>query len=260
MNCVNLFLKTEIEGTGLLSWVGNCGLAPYRYLFNGKTVRVEADKDNQVHVHHVASFHPRGKYHRSKTEWDLKSEETSFYKLVLAIVFLIPGLILSVCKALSYLFDDVQEKNAFTQQHFTPINRIIGTKEAPITTEEQLKDALLDEKLKPLNQRTNAIIIYGDGNLKINAEPGILQFNPAKIILVGAKVIHASCGRERLDDAMILSGKWKDTEMVSVVTNPEQSGTAAHTADSVDAALNEPNPSRGCFTGKTFHVLYQLKA
>lgn len=264
MNSLNFFLKTEIEGTGALSWVGNLGLAPYRYLFNGKTVSVVTDKtDNQVvHVHDVSSFHNNGADHHSTTEYDLVSSEKAFYKLVLAVVLLIPGLILSVCKALSYLFEDVQQKNALAQQHFTPINRTIGTKENPITSTQNLENELYVESQKPLHQRTNAIIIYGDGNLEINAEPGILRFNPAKIILVGAKVVHKPCGAMggRLDDAMMSSGKWKDAGVGRVVTsdNSAKTGASAQTADSVDAALNEPNPSRG--GGKTFHVLYQVKA
>ena len=240
MNSVNLFLKTEIEETGWLSAIGNFGLTPYRYLFNGKTVKIEQDK-----VHHVSSFHLRGAAHQSKTKADLCSSETAFYKLILAIVFLVPGLILAVCKAVSYLFEEVREKNALALKHFTPIHLKIGTDKCLARKEQELEEALAEQLKKPV-RKIVSIIVYGNKNLRLIRDPGFLQFNPEKILLVGVKMQEKLYDFEiegSLKNKLETSKKWK-------IADPS--------IDSVDAALAEPNPPRE--DGKTFHMFYQIKA
>lgn len=56
MNSLCIFLNTRIEQSGTLVWIGDKGVAPFRYLFNGKTIRVQAsDSDQEIKIHPVPS-------------------------------------------------------------------------------------------------------------------------------------------------------------------------------------------------------------
>src|SRR5690242_13159413 len=69
-----LFLNTAIEGSGALAWIGDRGLAPFRYLFNGHTVRIEQkEASGENRIHHVRSFHKEGPFRRSITDRNLAS-------------------------------------------------------------------------------------------------------------------------------------------------------------------------------------------
>ena len=50
-----IFLNSRVENSGALAWIGDKGLAPFRYLFNGKTIRVQPrESDQEIEIHHVA--------------------------------------------------------------------------------------------------------------------------------------------------------------------------------------------------------------
>src|SRR5215207_2779167 len=95
MNDLCIVLNTRVENSGALAWIGDKGLAPFRYLFNGKTIRVQPRaSDQEIEIHHVASFHKRGDLNYSNSNWHLRSSSTGMIKTALSIVFLIPGFIL----------------------------------------------------------------------------------------------------------------------------------------------------------------------
>lgn len=101
-----IFLNTKIENSGLLSAIGNIGLAPVRYLFKGHTIQ-EVTEQKLV------------------TAWPFKADNCSvkMLKTVASIVLLIPGLLLSLFKAAAYLYSDVKDKHALVKKHMTQTNQ-----------------------------------------------------------------------------------------------------------------------------------------
>src|SRR3569832_1294265 len=200
-----IFLNCRVENSGTLAWIGDKGLAPFRYLFNGKTILVESsESDKKIKIHQVTTIHKRGDRNASSTSWNIRSSSTGMIKAALSVVFLIPGLILGApFKGLAYLFTSVREKHGLAKEHLTPINREIGSSSTPIKNRQELYTALLNEFLHDSKHRpTNALIIHGDGNLTINEDPGILRLNPMKLVLVGAQIVCESSSRARLFDEM----------------------------------------------------------
>ena len=53
MNDAKIFLSIKVEGSGLIPSLGNVCLAPVRYFFHGRTIRVIPKKDAFQEVHHV---------------------------------------------------------------------------------------------------------------------------------------------------------------------------------------------------------------
>src|SRR5580658_7637403 len=123
-----VFLNTRVENSGVLAWIGDKGLSPFRYLFNGRTIRIIRGEwgNPDIEVHRVASFHKRGWQNSSRTNEYLTSSFTNLTKTILSIVFLIPGMILGAAfKGLAYLFPDVRSNHKLTKESLTPTTRII---------------------------------------------------------------------------------------------------------------------------------------
>jgi hypothetical protein len=243
MNGLCVFLNSRVENSGALAWIGDKGLAPFRYLFNGATIRVQRrGSDNIIEIHHVASFHKSGNSHSSRTSTVLRSSSTGMIKAVLSIVLLIPGIIIGAAfKGLAYLSWSVRENHRLTKAHFTPIIRTIGSPDNPITSIKNLQKALKEEReADPINRLTDTLVIHGDGNLKINEDPGILRFNPMKLVLEGAQIVHNPSHFGRFDEAIMKTGNWKFAKS-SVAT--------------IDIALTIQAPRRSRFSCKRFHVL-----
>src|ERR1700733_1934683 len=98
-HCEVHFNTHEARHQGIAAWIGGWGLAPIRYLFNGRDVAILSPDE----VHHVASFHAKGKENRSSTNYRMMwSESKSTGRTLLAIGLLIPGLVLSIFKLISY--------------------------------------------------------------------------------------------------------------------------------------------------------------
>lgn len=257
-----IFLNSRVENSGALAWIGDKGLAPFRYLFNGKTIRVQPrESDQEIEIHHVASFHKRGDWNSSRTNYSLKSSSTGMIKAALSVVLLIPGLILGAAfKGLAYLSSSVRENHRLTKEHLTPVNREIGSASNPIKTRDELRQALeAERKADPKNRPTNALIIHGDGALTINEDLGILQFNPMKLVLEGAQIVHQPSAAGRLDDAMFRTGKWQVSMFrEATASNPDNSGVNSHSVNSVDAALRASAPRRSWTSCKRYHMIFNL--
>ena len=81
-------LNTKIENSGYLSAIGDFGLAPYRALWNGKTVAIINNESVEQQPQKMSRF--------------------------LATALIIPGILLSIFKLAAYfLFSDVKEKFKF---------------------------------------------------------------------------------------------------------------------------------------------------
>lgn len=177
-----------------------------------------------------------------------------------AVVFLIPGLILGAAfKGLAYLFSEVRGKHSLAKEHFTPVNREIGSVSSPITTREELLNALEEEhQSNPKNRPTTALIIHGNGNLTINEDPGILRFNPMKLVLEGARIVNEPFV-EGLNDVMYRTCKWEVSMIrVEIASNPGNSGANSQSVNSVDDALRVTAPRRSWTSCKRYHMIFNL--
>lgn len=262
MSDLCIFLNSRVESSGAFAWIGDKGLAPFRYLFNGKTIRVQLrESDQEIEIHHVASFHKEGHYNCSRTNSKLQSSSTGMIKAALSVVFLIPGLILGAAfKGLAYLSSNARENHRLTKEHLTPINREIGSASNPIKTGDELKQVLEDaRKADTKNRPINALIIYGDGALTINEEPGILQFNPMKLVLDGAQIVHQQCNKSRLDDEMSRTGKWQaNTFRLVTKSTIDKPGVTIHSVNSIEEALQATAPRRSWTSCKRYHMIFKL--
>lgn len=221
MNHFEVFFNTRLTNyQGKAAWIGDWGLTPVRYLFNGRDVCII----NPEEVHHVVSFHTKGKENRSSTSYFMYSEAKNMQKTLLALVCLIPGLVLSIIKLISYLFTEIREKHQIILDHFSPLekgtaekpfkhdfrtNSEIGTKDEPITSIEQLAKELTKLKFLPSGNLVDALIIHGDGKLKIITDPGIMAINPLKLILEGVELFHPFSVNRGLDDLIAESEEWQ---------------------------------------------------
>lgn len=247
MSHLCIFLNTSIENSGTLAWIGDKGLAPFRYLFNGRTIRVQpCQSDQKTEIYSVSSFHKRGLKHRCRANKDLKSSSTGMIKTALAVVFLIPGFILGTAfKGLAHLFSDVKEKHRLTKEYLKPIDREIGSASKPIQSLSHLGQALrLERQSDPQNHPTHALIIHGDGLLTINEDPGILIFNPMKLILEGVKISPKTqlIGNLNFADKISKTGNWKVSKPLA----------------SIDDALRTIAPWRSWFSYRRYHMIFTV--
>jgi hypothetical protein len=250
---VSIFFNAKIDNSGILSEIGDLGLAPLRYLCGGKTMRV-ITQEQVVTIHSIASFHKDGEHHYSETTYALTSSPTHMLKALGSVLLIVPGLFLALVKLVDYAVDaEVRKNHRLVREHLIPINREIGTFLLPIKTEDELKEALTREGKNYLNRPTNALIIHGDGNLQINDEPGILQFNPMRLVLEGALIISQSSYKSRLDEDLLSTRKWESTHGWKMFT---QVGTILTKVNTIVEALEAPLRRRGWLTWKCFHRVF----
>ena len=245
MNHIGLFFNTEIQDSGFLSAIGDFGLTPVRYLFNGNTVLIEKD-DSTTEVHHVESFHHK-EPHFSKSTMTLTSSSTGMLTCIGMIVGLVPGFFLCIFKVFAYFSADMREDHRLAKLHFTPIDRTIGSSESPITTRDEINSSLFRERKKPLHRLTNILTIHGDGNLEVKSLFGkdLYSLNPRKIILEGATI------GDRTDDYILgwlKTSKWK---LINRTTDSDAPTT-------LDEARDYTPPAKGWFTFDRWRVLIEI--
>jgi hypothetical protein len=257
MSHLSIFFNTRVENSGTLAWIGDKGLAPFRYLCNGKTIQIECSQSNQKGtIHHVRSFHREGSDHYSRTNFALESSSTGLIKTALSIVLLAPGLLLgTLFKGMSYTFSDIRKNHLQIKNHFTPIKRLeIGTSFKPIQSREELREFL--NRANRDNRPIQNLIIHGDGNLTIAEAPDIVRMNPKKLILNGAKLVHeVSSSTERCFDAVINPSKW---QVSSLLSKPGDSYAQMLPVETVEEALKAVAPRRGWFTFKRYHMIFEV--
>jgi len=246
MGHLSVFFNTEIQDSGFLSAIGDFGLTPVRYLFNGNKVLIEEnDEQEVVGVHHVQSFH-YSEFNFSTSTTDLESSTASMLKCIGLIVGLVPGFFLCIFKAFAYFSADTREDHRLAKLHFTPIDRTIGTPENPIDTLDKLDAAYKNEREEPLHRLTNTLTIHGNGSLELTSAFAIDVLNPKKVILQGATVGNQT-------DYLILNylktSNWK-------VINPTTSRDAPTT---LDEARDYTPPTKGCLTTERWQVLIEIQ-
>lgn len=135
--------------------------------------------------------------------------------------------------------------------------RTIGTPNDPVTSQMQLQTKLSEEwaktKKETPGQPTDILMIFGKKDLVIGQDPGFLQFNPMKVILVGPKIGEKVYGyrlgeKDFEPDALLPfkktleeSGKWQVKDV---------KGTG-------DAIQDAPD-TRSWFPCKPWHVVYNV--
>lgn len=299
MHSFSLFLNTRIENQGICCALGNAALIPYRYLFNGRTIRIiKTEKDHKIH--HVLSFHPLGNRNTSLNCPDLSSSKRSMLKTALAIMTLLPGLFVGVLfKTVGYLFTDVQKMDhlvrdeiyskvkfekllfildqtahngsdqGFSQDELRQSNEQINKEKNGKETWEELalawnakvtrriivgkskdnqwiqNEAQLKEQLSTIEvngqKPIDAVIVLGK-DFQILEDPGLLKFNPMKIILYKVKVAKESRqDRQTFYDTVIASKKWIRRTNLSYIE-----------------ALNDTPPLRSWIFWKRWHVVYEV--
>lgn len=241
MSDLKIFFNTRIENSGFLSAVGNAGLAPLQYFCDGDTVKIDTESGHKITMHR--RFHSDG----DSCFRIAKGGDCTFRRMmetIAAVALLIPGLILSLFKLAAYISSDVREKHALLKERitetgrFTRLNLSIGSVENPIKTIEELERALKQEAMKDY-KLTDALVIYGDGHLQIKEDPGILEFDPKKLILVGAELIHGTSDRGCLDEDLGSTGKWK-MKMGRVMTAHKTAGGRTIAITNANSSLIEP--------------------
>ena len=237
MSSAYVFLNTQVRNAGVLSWIGDFGLTPFRYLFRGKTIEVETNADRSiVRIHHVLSFHAKGAEHHSKSG-TLQSSPVGMIRTVLAVFTLIPGFLLSSLKVVAYLFSDVRKTHKTVQKRFQPIDRAIGTPEEPIQTTKELENALQQEILKGEGHPIRTLLVYGNSSVKIDASLAN-EFN----LLRPKRLIFTDCKMSRQDSLKkaLFSPKW--------LPDFDDTNECQETkVDSVDEALEQSAPLRSYF-------------
>lgn len=272
MSDLSIFLNTEIKNSGLLSSIGNKGLAPVRYFFGGKTFQINPIFQTNPHpnldggLYCVSSFTG---YSGENKEFcgDLVSSEKRWYKTALAVIALIPGLLISLLKLADYLLDeDVRKNHKLVKEFLVPIDRELGTFEKPIETESQL-EAEQDAQTRK-NRPTNAVIVHGDGHLTIKQSSGILNFKPQRIILEGAHIQFPACVHCNLTNlgvAMSRTGNWKNggRPEFSEIEKRVKEGKAADealksTVKTVREALETPLEPKPGFTFECYNAWFEV--
>ena len=121
------------------------------------------------------------------------------------------------------------------------------------------------EELKKISgkQNVDVLVIYGNGKVALNEDPGFVALNPKKVILVGGRIVHESCTGYRLDDRLANNKEWLSSivRMTSEGGQRRQERYIPNTfvqqliVNSVDEAIAHKPPSRGIFKGN-YHQVY----
>jgi hypothetical protein len=100
------------------------------------------------------------------------------------------------------------------------------------------------------------IVIYGDGNLEIEKDPGILDLDPQTLILIGARLAH-KLDTDSLDAKMFKAGWYSHSDGVRPA-NPDALAITVLKVNSVKEALDAPalvNPQ----TNVPYRMIYEVK-
>lgn len=190
MNHLSLFLNNRVIGNNELRYngcgdlfarLGNWCLKPVRCLFNGNVVKVYQDYSDPkiTKVYHMKEY--------GRETFD--SENRTLVKVIKAIVLLVPGILFgSAIKGLTYFSKSIREKHNFVIKHYTPKDRVIGSENERLDIKEIISKLKKEHENNHLNQKTETITIYAQPGTQLTTELGIMDFNPKKIIFVGAKL------------------------------------------------------------------------
>lgn len=287
MNGLEVFFFTELEERGRIKdffgWnidlvdVANVFLTPLRVLWNGRTVKiVRTITGNLEGIHHIASFHPRGKDHACLTDDNLYSSQSDWILTVLAIVCLIPGLLIGVpLKVMAHAWESTRLNYRLICDHFSHSDLHVGSDDEPVSerTEDRAFETTKDEHM-PLNKKVDHLIIHGDGEFVLTARGNFIrQINPKKIILVGTALFRGNApsawrhpmraGKDAIERAVdqgreVITGEFLPALVKSGKFEIEEDSPKVYTVESVEKAKAHRPPKQP--NGRRYHALYQVTA
>lgn len=263
MSHLSVFLNTEVKNKNtfdLGSAFGDVFLSPVRYFFNG---RVVTNFNNQIG--HEKAY--KGKWYNFNLNFFDSSK--GFLKTLLMVWFFAPGLITGmIMKSFAYLSKDIRENHDLAKKHFTPIDITIGSEEERLDENGIKMELEMWRKKDPLHRKVNNLIIYGNGNVQFNTDPGFVSMNPKKVVMVGAKIIHAPA-MHRLDDELSDKKKWLvggivrecidhlETQIANKVTFITH--ITQLKVSSVKEALDHKTPRRSFLSSKRYRAVYLVQ-
>jgi hypothetical protein len=140
--------------------------------------------------------------------------------------------------------------------------RTIGAPNDPVLSQMQLQTKLSEawtkkEKDTP-GQPTDILMIFAKKDLIIGQDPGFVQFNPMKVILVGAKIGEKVFGN-RLGDKNDKGQYVSAAPLKSFKTTLEESGKwQVKDVQGTGAAIQDTPDTRSWFPCKPWHLVYNV--
>jgi|GEM_PF-2683676 len=262
MNNIGVFLNHRIIDSHSSSWAntsvifGDFCLTPIRCLFKGNKVTVST-QNQVVTVSHTEEYaDPRF--------FSFSRPKRNALRVVASILFLVPGILLGVAfKGLGHLSKTIRERHSLAVQHYTPINRLtIGSDKQRLDINEIEVELTKQKQDNHLQQKTRALIIYAKPGTKINTDPGLLELEPQKIVLVGAKIVHEPCGGMggRLDDTLLQDSDW-ETGLRKSSMRQANFGTfvTQWKVNSVNKAIRDIPPRKSMFSCERYRRIYVVE-
>lgn len=250
----NRIVDQEVFGiAAVASTFGDWCLTPVRCLYAGNQVTL-LHKQNTVTVTHEEEYDISG--------LSCEKPQRNFLRVIAYTILLLPGLIVgTVFKGLGYLSSSMRERHRFAVQHYTPTDMTIGSPTQRLTLEAISRE--LQEK-NPLNQPAKNLVIYAEKGSRLNHDLGFMRFNPQKIILDGARIVHEPSPSPRLDDTLASKNDWESRTIrvwggplhinqndVTLVTQWKKS--------SVEAAVQDTLPRLSPFSLQRYHRVYVVE-
>lgn len=166
---------------------------------------------------------------------------------------------------------DVEESNVHKQEEVSVgfvwqkkiLNlRTIGAPHDPVNSQMQLQMKLSEEWAKKEKetpgQPTDILMIFGKKDLNIGQDPGFLQFNPMKVILVGPKIGDKVYGA-RLGDRNDKGEYVAPEALKSFKTTLEESGKwQVKDVKGTGDAIQDAPETRSWLPWKPWHVVYNV--
>ena len=175
MNQLSIFFNTKVEDSGKLAWIGDMGLVPFRYLFNGSTALVEFSAE---HPTRVQCFNSCRKDERKAVK---------MLKTIVAILLVVPGVVLGLTKILAYAYRDVRNKHNEVFKDFDSSIRLeLGVGDAGPSVESLVVDNSLNKNIKTLiiNKNNKSLQVTYINTEKLSSSATKLQ----RIILNGLNI------------------------------------------------------------------------
>lgn len=240
-----IFFNTKIEDFTMLSQFADNCLAPYRYLFNGRDVRVIVTKQNKTEVVSCPSFYAR--------DPEFKQNSRHWLRGVSAIVLLIPSVFLGTfVKIISYKDREVRERHRLAKTHLTRVPLvIIADQLSPFSTEAQVIATcqnIFDNDL--LHRRINTLVIHGRS---LELCSGLNEFlDLKKLILVNGRILPGD-----IDNLLASTKKWYIGKYKGY---PFETRLTQISLRTIEEAKKAVRPRRGnWFSFKRFRVVYNIR-
>lgn len=193
------------------------------------------------------------------TSWS--QPRRNFFRVAIAVALFVPGLILGILfKGAAYLSPTVRTSHNMAAFHFEPMDtHSIGSPDKRVNLEEIKKALIKLENYNHFHKTINNLIVYATRGTEFNHDPGLCHFKPKKIILHGAAIVHKPCAVERLDAALVATGKWEKFCNLSEKekkTSLNLAQVAQYKVVSEKAALDDTPPKISLFSAQRFNRVY----